>query len=294
MVRDPARVAAIAAAIAVSGLAAWGRDSGGCTPARCCARSRSRWSRRSACKPGDTACDLMCDGGTLGVALGAAVGSARDGACSSTPMRRACGALRGDVAAPDVRCSTRLAVGGSVPRGLRVVRPGGVAVHRTDSGTARRCSTSASGSRVPPDAPQPCSTWDAAQPPAHEVALVDALRDVAGVSSRFLARCLQAQTRCMRPALGSVTCTTWCASTVSRTTGRRWWSNGRSPPSLPNDPRGAPATVRAGCQRDLPHSPPPTGPCASRFARRSGAPSGEGRALRSWPRPWSRSSCARV
>ena len=29
---------------------------------------------RSTCSPGDTACDLMCDGGTLGVALGSAVG----------------------------------------------------------------------------------------------------------------------------------------------------------------------------------------------------------------------------
>jgi hypothetical protein len=35
-------------------------------------------------------------------------------------------------------------------------------------------------------------TWDPSQPPSHEAALVEALRDVAGVHSQFLAQCLAA------------------------------------------------------------------------------------------------------
>src|SRR4029077_20166103 len=33
-------------------------------------------------------------------------------------------------------------------------------------------------------------TWDKARPPQHEVALIDALLDVAGIRSRFVERCL--------------------------------------------------------------------------------------------------------
>jgi hypothetical protein len=42
-----------------------------------------------------------------------------------------------------------------------------------------------------PDGVAAVLTWDAAFPPAHEGALIDAIREEAGVHSRFLDQCLQ-------------------------------------------------------------------------------------------------------
>jgi hypothetical protein len=47
-------------------------------------------------------------------------------------------------------------------------------------------------------------TWDAAEPPAHELALAGALRDEAGVSSPFLDQCLQAPGFTTHPRWDSV------------------------------------------------------------------------------------------
>ena len=138
-------------------------------------------------QPGDTACDLICDGGTLSVALGRAVGS--EGAVvlvddDAGLLERA----RDDVAGSGCAASTQLAIGG--------------AVALADSSCDRVASLCTLGFwegtpllDVAERATRPTGraailAWDATQPPSHEVALFEALRDVAGIDSRFLARCL--------------------------------------------------------------------------------------------------------
>jgi len=53
-----------------------------------------------------------------------------------------------------------------------------------------------------PDGIAAVLTWDPASPPAHEAALVDALREEAGVHSRFLDQCLQTAGFTERPTWG--------------------------------------------------------------------------------------------
>ncbi len=138
-------------------------------------------------QPGETACDLICDGATMGSAMGAAVGSRGTVVLIDTDP----GLLQGaehDVAETGCTVSTRLAIG---------------AVHPVaDSSCDRVASLCTLGfwdgdmlydvaERV--TRPTGCAaivTWDATRPPLHEVALVDALRDVGGIRSRFMERCL--------------------------------------------------------------------------------------------------------
>jgi SAM-dependent methyltransferase len=112
-------------------------------------------------RPGEVACDLLCDSGTLGAAFAGAVGAhgrvvlveldsvaLDEGSCDRV------GSL----------CTFGFWPGRSLlEEALRVTRPGGVAA---------------------------VVTWNPDDPPAHERVLVDALRDVAEVDARFLRECL--------------------------------------------------------------------------------------------------------
>jgi SAM-dependent methyltransferase len=138
---------------------------------------------------GDTACDLMCDSGTLGLALGTGVGARGKVLLVDTDVS-VLAAAAGDVAATGCSVSTAVAVAGSVPvDGGSCDRVASLCTAGFWDGTSlldelERITRPAGAAAV--------LTWDAAQPPAHELALADALRDEAGVSSRFLRRCLQA------------------------------------------------------------------------------------------------------
>jgi SAM-dependent methyltransferase len=114
-------------------------------------------------QPGHVACDLLCDAGTLGAAFAPAVG---------TQGRVVL--VESDVALPQAATCDRVGSlctfgfwsGTSLlDESLRITRHGGAAA---------------------------VLTWDPDHPPAHEGALVDALRDVAGIDSPFLRECLAA------------------------------------------------------------------------------------------------------
>ena len=143
-------------------------------------------------QPGETACDLMCDGGTLGVALGAAVGTQGHVVLIDTDVALLATASR-EVAATGCGVSTRLAPDGV--EGLGDPGPGASSFDRVASlctlGFWEDESFLTTAARLTrPEGRAAVLTWDAASPPAHERALVDALHDVIGVSSRFLGRCL--------------------------------------------------------------------------------------------------------
>jgi hypothetical protein len=138
-------------------------------------------------QPGETACDLICDGAAMGAALGAAVGSRGRVMLIDTDP----GLLQtatADVAETGCAVLTRVAIGALPPL--------------ADSSCDRVASLCTLGfwdgdmlydvaERV--TRPTGCAaivTWDVSRPPLHEVALIDALRDVDGIRSRFLERCL--------------------------------------------------------------------------------------------------------
>ncbi len=134
---------------------------------------------------GETACDLMCDGATLGVALGVAVG--RQGRVVLVDSDAALLQLAsGDVSATGCAVSTLTRTGAVVaPHEATADRvaslctfgfwDGDSLLDLAERVTRRRAAI---------------LTWDAAEPPAHEIALTDALRDIGRMESPFLRRCL--------------------------------------------------------------------------------------------------------
>jgi hypothetical protein len=138
-------------------------------------------------QPGETVCDLMCDGGTLGAALGGAVGSHGSVVLVDTDAGLLDGARR-DVAAMGCAVSTLRAVAGAVAvPAASCDRVGSLCTLGFWEG-ASLLEVAERATRVTGRAA--VLAWDPAQPPPHEVALVDALRDVVGIRSRFLTRCL--------------------------------------------------------------------------------------------------------
>ena len=138
-------------------------------------------------RPGETVSDLMCDGGTLGVALGAAVGHQGRVVVVDTDAGLLQTAWR-EVAATGCAVSTRVASGGAIPL-----------VESSCDRVASLCTLGFwDGAGLIDSAERAtraggCAavlTWDAEHPPVHETALAAALRDVVGISSGFLARCL--------------------------------------------------------------------------------------------------------
>jgi ubiE/COQ5 methyltransferase family len=137
--------------------------------------------------PGETACDLMCDGGTLGVALGAAIGERGRVVLVDTDAALLESASR-EVARDGCSVSTRLVVGGAIPLvDLSCDRVASLCTFGFWSGdslldVAARMQSAPGRAGV--------LTWDAAHLPLHEVALLDAVRGVLGAGSAFLAHCL--------------------------------------------------------------------------------------------------------
>ena len=136
---------------------------------------------------GETACDLMCDGGTLGVALASAVGGTGRVVLVDTEAELLTASMA-DVSAIGCEVSTHLAVG---------------AVSTLDDASFDRVASlctygfweggsmlDAAEWALRPAGRAAVLTWELAHPPAHEAVLVDALRDVAGIESPFLFRCL--------------------------------------------------------------------------------------------------------
>ena len=152
-------------------------------------------------RPGATVCDLMCDGGTLGVALGRAVGSAGDVVLVDDDGVLLEDALR-DVFDTGCDASTLLATGGTCALAdSSCDRVGSLCTFGFWEGEsmldiAERATRPTGRAAV--------LAWDPAHPPAHEAALVDALRD-AGIHSRFLERCLASPNPARAPRWKAVT-----------------------------------------------------------------------------------------
>jgi SAM-dependent methyltransferase len=139
-------------------------------------------------RPGDTACDLMCDSGTLGRALGGAVGT-QGGVLLVDTDNAVLEAATSDVAATGCVVTAAIASRDGVP-------VADASCDRVASlctvGFWQGASLVAEAERLTRrDGIAAVLTWDAAFPPAHESALADALRDEAGVHSRFLDQCLE-------------------------------------------------------------------------------------------------------
>lgn len=138
-------------------------------------------------KPGETACDLMCDGAMLGVALGAAVGAHGSVVLVDTEAALL-DTARPDIARTGCGVSTLVATAGAVPLAESSCdRVGSLCTLGFWDGGSM---FAAAERLVRPSGRAAVVTWDVARPPPHEVALVDALRDVAGINSAFLTRCL--------------------------------------------------------------------------------------------------------
>ncbi|HUZ70571.1 MAG TPA: hypothetical protein VMU65_12760 [Candidatus Saccharimonadales bacterium] len=136
---------------------------------------------------GGVACDLLCDGGTLAVALGAAVGMEGRVILVDTDAALLTAVSR-DVAASGCAVATSVATD-------RVL----AMTDGTCDRVASLCTLGFWDGADPFDEVERIVmasgvaafvVWDGADPPAHERALLDALRDEAGMRSPFLDRCL--------------------------------------------------------------------------------------------------------
>jgi hypothetical protein len=138
-------------------------------------------------QPGETVCDLMCDGGTLGAAFGAVVGSQGGVVLVDTDAGLLQRAWH-DVAGTGCAASTQQAIGGAVALAESSCDRVGSLCTLGFWGGASLLDVAERATRLTGRAA--VLAWDLAQPPLHEEALVDALRDVVGIHSRFLAQCL--------------------------------------------------------------------------------------------------------
>ena len=137
--------------------------------------------------PGETVCDLMCDGGTLGIALGNAVG--RQGRVVLVDSDASSLSVAGhEVASAGCVVSAVVADARGIPvDDSSCARAGSLCTHGFWDGASlfdaavRVCRPAGIAALV---------AWDAAAPPLHEAALDDALRGITGVRSPFLSRCL--------------------------------------------------------------------------------------------------------
>ncbi len=137
---------------------------------------------------GHAAADLLCDGGTLGVALGRAVGAGGKVILFDSDAGVLAAATR-DVAATGCAVSTEVVRGGDI-----------IAAPSSFDRVASLCTFGfwdgpslfdAAQRLTGTDGASAVVTWEMASPPLHEVVLMDALHDVAGLESDFLRRCLR-------------------------------------------------------------------------------------------------------
>ena len=134
---------------------------------------------------GEIACDLMCDAQRWALHWVRRWDS-RGGLCSSTATRHCSSSQRKACRRLGARSRHwRRPAWSGHPMRRRLI--GSRRFVLTVSGTATRLLDVAEGvSRRRATV----LTWDAAEPPAHEIALTDALRDIARIDSPFLRRCL--------------------------------------------------------------------------------------------------------
>jgi SAM-dependent methyltransferase len=140
-------------------------------------------------RPGEVACDLLCDSGTLGAAFAGVVGAHGRVTLVDSDVALL-QAASDDVSHAGCAVDTSEAGAMTVPlEDASYDRVGSLCTFGFWSGTslldeAMRITRPLGGAAV--------LTWDPDDPPAHERALVDALRNVAGIDSRFLRECLAA------------------------------------------------------------------------------------------------------
>jgi predicted RNA methylase len=197
---------------------------------------------------GETVCDLMCDGGTLGVSLGAAVGAEGHVVLVDIDSELLRDAQR-DVATTGCGVSTLVLVDDLSPLPehacdrVASLCPQGFWEHGSLLDAADHALRPAGSAAM--------LVWDPAHPPLHEVAIRDALQSVLGMRSPFLTRCLAGVD--MQPAPG------WMAVTVHdvvRFDGiATYWAAMVTERAVANELSGAPdaslVAVRAACQRAL-------------------------------------------
>jgi hypothetical protein len=136
-----------------------------------------------AVRVGEVACDLLCDAGTLAVALGSAVGAeGRVVLVDDDEVLLA--AASHDVASSTSAVATeriRSLTDGSCDRVGSLFTLGFWDGADPLDETERLLNASGAAA---------FAVWNGADPPAHERALLDAIRDEAGMHSAFLERCL--------------------------------------------------------------------------------------------------------
>lgn len=137
--------------------------------------------------PGETVCDLVCDGGALGVALGNAVGAEGRVVLVDSDAPSLSVATH-ELASTGCAVSAVVADGRGIPvEASSCARAGSLCTHGFWDGASlfdaavRICRRPGIAALV---------TWDPAAPPLHEAALDDALQGITGARSRFLSRCL--------------------------------------------------------------------------------------------------------
>jgi len=137
--------------------------------------------------PGETVCDLMCDGGTLGSALGSAVGETGRVVVVDSDALSVAMAAR-DAASSGCRVSAAVADAGEIPvEDSSCARVGSLCtLGFWDGASLFDAAARIAGAR----GIAALLMWDPALPPLHEAALDDALRGITGVRSQFLSRCL--------------------------------------------------------------------------------------------------------
>jgi SAM-dependent methyltransferase len=198
--------------------------------------------------PGDTACDLMCDRGTLGVALGSAVGGLGRVVLVDTDAGVLTAAMA-EVSASGGHVMTQLAAGtASTLRDGSFDRLASLCTFGFWEGGSM---LEAAARALRPSGRAAVLTWNSLQPPPHEAVLVEALRDVAGIESRFLATCLASPDAGESPRWEPVVVNDvvrfdgitgyWAAMVVERPLSRE----------LGQQPDGVMAAVRDTCRRAL-------------------------------------------
>ncbi len=197
---------------------------------------------------GDAACDLMCDGGTLGVPLGSAAGGTGRVVLVDSDAELLTAAMA-DVSATGCKVSTHLVSGPtSTLDDASFDRVASLCTYGFWEGGSM---LDAAERALRPAGRAAVLTWELAHPPAHEAVLVDALRDVAGIESPFLFRCLaspNAERSLLWEAVGvhdvvrfdGIT-EYWAAMVVDRPVVRE----------LEHQPDGVLAALRDACQRSL-------------------------------------------
>ena len=199
-------------------------------------------------QPGATVCDLICDGGTLGIAMGGAVGNRGKVTLVDVDAGLVQAAMR-DVAATGCAVSTLVATQAAVPLPRASCdRVASLCTHGFWEGASLFDVAERATRR---DGCAAIVTWNALRLPLHEVALDDALHEVCGIRARFLQRCLA--------SLDSVPASGWQEVTLHDVVrfdgiGAYWAAMVGARPlalELAGEPEAALAAVRAACSRSL-------------------------------------------